>query len=125
MISCANKILRRSNKILSRRNKLKNKTRMSLPGLRINAINVFLMLFGFRYFIYTERNFKRKMKFIIVVFHSLLHKRQIIHDTMHGNNKSVASLISYITWHRHKRGVHSNYTSSDFALEVFLQYTLN
>ena len=37
MISCANKILSRSNNILSRRNKLKNKTRMSLPGFRINT----------------------------------------------------------------------------------------
>ena len=40
MISCANKILSRSNNILSRRNKLKYKTRTSLPGFRMFAINI-------------------------------------------------------------------------------------
>ena len=47
-------------------------------------------------FIYTERNFERKMKFNVLYYipvcikcNQIWHKQRIIHDTMHGNNKSV------------------------------------
>ena len=52
------------------------------------------------------------------------HKQGIIRDTIHGNDKSVTSLILYSTKRRHKRGVCSGKTSSDFALGAsFCIYT--
>ena len=52
------------------------------------------------------------------------HKQQINYDTIEGNDKVLTSHIVHSTQCRHKRGVHSNNTSSDFALEVsFSLYT--
>lgn len=69
-----------------------------------------------------------KMKFMFYIFHSVLHKIQpnlklqrIIHDTINGNDKSVAiRFISYSTRSKQEWGVHSNKTSWDFGLEVSL-----
>ena len=55
----------------------------------------------------------------------ICHKQQIIHDTIHGTDKSVDKFhIIYSTKHRHKLGVHSYNTSSDFKVRSFLKYVL-
>ena len=80
---------------------------------------------GDGYDLYSERSFQRKMKFNFLSFlkfsikyNQFWHKQRIIYDTIHGNDKSVANLISYDTKRRGKYGVHFNNTNSDFALEA-------
>ena len=74
---------------------------------------------------YTDRYFQRKMKSNFLYFiqfcikcNKIWYKQRIFHVTIHANDKSVDSLISYSTNLRHKRGIHSNNTFLDFALEV-------
>ena len=46
------------------------------------------------------------------------HKHLIIHDTIHGNDKVLTSLVLYSTKPRQKRRAKLNNTSSDIVLEV-------